>query len=540
MNFLEAHRTLRDFGGGPSLRFLLAASGTLDALQVFLGAAGAIRGRSVQARLLPFNTFGQFLLSPSKEGELEVVLLMPWDLAPEADWRSGVPTERPRIAEVLASAREFAGQLHRRHARVLYCDAPIPPVMADGLETRALSAELRSIAVSVGADILPSEYFSLSAYFSTGCPFGGGSVWPIADAAVATALAVPPSPAKILVTDLDHVMWHGVLAEEGLGGIQFGPEGVGFKHFIYQSALARFKHEGVLLAAVSRNDPQIVGEALGSGRLKLKESDFIAVLASYGAKSAQIAELATQLNLGLDAFVFVDDNPIELEEVRIKLPAVRVVPFPVKDDGVPELLRTLHTHLARREVTREDMERTELYRRRMEGIAISDVSGADLTDFLRGLQMHLVVHDRSTGERTRAVQLINKTNQFNLNGRRVTDEEVGALLGAGGRLLSASLEDRTGSHGEILAYLVDQSGTVVSFVMSCRVFQRRVEHAFLCTLVKLNAAPRRFRFAETERNEPFGTFRGDGAFAPDGEMLGFDAEAFARAHGESLTLFRID
>lgn len=540
MNFLEAHRTLRDFAGGPSLRFLLASSGTLDALQVYLGAAGAVRGRSVFVRFLPFNTFGQFLMSPPSEGELEVVLLMPWDLVPEADWRSGVPTDRPSLTRVLTVARECVHRIESRHARVLYCDAPLPPVMADGAENRALAAELRSLAVSIGAEVLGAEHFTLGAYFSTGCPFGGGSHWPVADAVVAAAIEVPLPPAKVLVTDLDHVMWHGVLAEEGLGGIQCGPEGVGFKHFVYQSALARFKHDGVLLAAVSRNDPQIVGEALRSDRLKLAETDFIAVLASYGAKSAQIAELAARLNLGLDSFVFVDDNPIELEEVQLKLPSVRVVPFPLRDDGVEELLRTLHAHLGRRVVTKEDLERTDLYRRRMQGIAVSDVQGADLTHFLRGLQMRLVIHDRSTGDRTRAVQLINKTNQFNANGRRVTDEEVATILEAGGHLLTASLEDRTGSHGEILSYLVDHSSTVVAFVMSCRVFQRRVEHAFLCTLVEREQAPQRFLYSPTERNEPFQTFCRDGAFEHDGSRLAFSPEVFAREHLQATDLFQVE
>ena len=538
MNFLEAHRTVRAFSGGSPLRFLLAGSGTLETLQVFLGAVGAMQGRAVSVRMLPFNTFGQFLVDPPSRGEIEVVLLTPWDLAPEADWRSGIPANRPVLGTLLDGARGCADRLKQRGARVLYLDAPVPSIMADRRENRLLSAGLRWVAESAGADVIAGEHFSLAAYFASGCPVGGGSLWPIAMAAVSAAISEPPVPAKILVTDLDHVMWHGVLAEDGLGGVHFGPEGVGFRHFVYQSALTRFKREGVLLAVVSRNDPQVVAEALSSGTLQLNEADFIAVLASYGAKSAQISALATRLNLSLDSFVFVDDNPIELEEVQRQLPMVRTVPFPDKDEEFPVLMETLQSHLGRREITNEDAERTELYRRRMDGMAVSGAEGADLTQFLRNLGMRLTIHDRSAGDRSRAVQLINKTNQFNLNGRRLGDDAVAAVLASEGRLFTASLEDRTGSHGEILAYLVDHSGTVLSFVMSCRVFQRRVEHAFLLTLVNRGMAPRRFLFAKTDRNEPFCTFAAAKAFTHDGDALLCDPEAFVRDNGGTLELFQ--
>src|SRR5262249_7748607 len=156
-----------------------------------------------------------------------------------------------------------------------------------------------------------------------------------------------------------------------------------------------------------------------------------------------IREIARQLNLGLDAFVFVDDNPIELEEVSSALPDVRVIRFPSSDDRMPELFDALCQLFPRTVVTTEDADRTNMYRRRLDGMVPDTSEGADLTAFLRGLEMSLVINDRSRGDRARAVQLINKTNQFNLNGRRVTDEEVGAVLADGGRLYTASLSDRT-------------------------------------------------------------------------------------------------
>src|SRR5262249_27721002 len=161
------------------------------------------------------------------------------------------------------------------------------------------------------------------------------------------------------------------------------------------------KGEGVLLAAVSRNDEDLAVEPLRSGRMPLGESDFVAVLASYKAKSGQIRELGNRLNLGLDAFVFVDDNKVELAEVRSQLPPVHSLEFPPTDAGLPGLLRELAQLFGRSVVTAEDRERTTMYRRRLDGMPPSQMAGADLTTFLRDLGMTLTIHDRSLGDRSR-------------------------------------------------------------------------------------------------------------------------------------------
>jgi FkbH-like protein len=203
-------------------------------------------------------------------------------------------------------------------------------------------------------------------------------------------------------------------------------------------------------------------------------------------------------------------------------------------------LRELAQLFGRSVVTAEDRERTAMYRRRLEGMPPSQMAGADLTTFLRDLGMTLTIHDRSFGDRSRVVQLINKTNQFNLNGRRITDEEVTRLLEGGGCLYGASLDDRHGTHGEILACLVTAGGEIVALVMSCRVFQRRVEHAFLAWLARQPGAPRTLSFTATARNTPIQEFLEDSTFSRDGDgLVKFDAARFAGAHADDLGLFVI-
>ena len=388
--------------------------------------------------------------------------------------------------------------------------------------------------------MLPPEAFALASYFSSGCPVGGGWIGQVADAVVEAAIAPRTEPRKVLVTDLDNVLWGGLAAEQGLEGIAFEPSGRGYRHFVYQSVLRRLRRGGTLLAAVSRNDPDVALAPFRSGRMLLRADDFVSIIASYGAKSAQIHELAERLNLGLDSFVFVDDNPVELAEVSLALPAVRCMAFPQHDNDLVAFLDALTGLFPHRGITAEDRERTEMYRRRLEGMVPSDLQGADLTHFLQDLKMTLTIHDRGRGDRTRAVQLINKTNQFNLNGRRVTDEEVAAVLGAGGSLFSATLADRSGNHGEILACLLGPDGTILSFAMSCRVFQRRVEYAFLAWLATQPAPPVAMRWTKTARNEPFLQFLGDIAGQVEGDaLIRLDPADITGRYARDLELFTL-
>ena len=541
MNYLDAFRLVSAFSGGPPLSLLLGMSGTPDKLDVFLKAAAATRGRLAKVRTLQFNTLGQTLLTDPSPGETEVFVLFPWDLVPEADWRSGLPLSALNFEELLNLARSTVSRLARRPAaRTVYVHAPIPPLFPDPKATARLEAALNALMADAHADLLPSTVFSLSSYLSLGSPFATPALWQVAEIVVRRALGVQTEPKKVLVTDLDNVMWQGVIGEDGFDGIRFRPEGTGYRHFVYQTFLAKLKREGALLAAVSRNDEQLAAIPFNSGEMHLSAGDFVAIVASYQAKSAQIRELARQLNLGLDAFVFVDDNPIEIEEVSAAIPELTAVRFPDDDEAVVALLDDLAALFARTLVTSEDAERTEMYRRRLEGMAPAEAEGADLTEFLQGLQMSLAIHDRSHGDRTRAVQLINKTNQFNLNGRRVSDEEVDAILDAGGRLYTCALEDRTGVHGEILSCLIDQRGLVRSLVMSCRVFQRRVEHAFFAWLGTQADPPGALDFARTPRNEPIVQFLEDGAFSPaEGGIVTVDIESFARAHKADVDLFML-
>ena len=541
--FLEAKRRVASASPAQPIDVFLGMSGTADPLILFVEAAALDRGRSARIRVAPFGTLHQALIEKPNPGVQELLLLFPWDLLPEADWRTGVSSEVVEPAEGLARAQLTLTRLTgRAGAKIVYVAAPIPPLARTPEATVRLETMLVGAAAEVASAVLAGECFSLNSYLASGFPLAGNSLGGVANVLVDAALGIARQPAKVLVTDFDNTLWAGVLAEDGEGGVAHQASGRGYRHFLFQTLLKRLRSEGVLLAGVTRNAPEVVDPILSRGEMILDRSDFVAVVATYGAKSPQIESLAQRLNLGLDSFVVVDDNEVELAEIRLALPKVRCVRFPSREDELPGFLGSVAALFGKEHVSAEDRERTDLYRRRMDGLVPEAMEGADVADFLRTLAMELAVQDRSTGDRTRAVQLINKTNQFNANGRRWSDEEVGELLARGGRLLTASLRDRSGSHGEIVACLLDPEGIVEAWVMSCRVFSRRVEFAFLLALCQQGFAPRAFRFARTDRNEPFVQFLAQiGAPANGGqeEPVAFDPAEFERAHGTARELFQV-
>ncbi len=527
MKYLEALALTESAQNYPAYPLRVATSGEIAPLIPFFSAAFANCGYRLETDTLPFNTLRINLLNQTDSAaERELFLLFPWDFAPALNWRTGRSGDAADYEAVCSDIAAMESALSkRRNASIVYVPAETPPTLPSSLDDFRVRVEIEIAAKRLGAAFLSPDDFSLSAFLRSGVPVSGSRSFEVATACCEQVLKVPQERAKVLCTDLDNTLWGGVIGEDGLEGITYSDSGSGYKHYIYQTLLGRLRRTGTLLAAVSRNDMDLALSPFRELDMHLPETDFVSVSASYGAKSDAIRKLAEELNLGLDAFVFVDDNPIELEEVRSVLPEVRLHQFPQSDGDFPGFLSRLAAEFDRNleeTPTEDDFRRTELYRARLAEKQERETSPAGLTDYLRGLNMELTIHDRSVEQQDRAIQLINKTNQFNANGIRREAEDIRSLLKTGGRLYTVNLEDRHGPHGEILSCLIDRSGVVRSFVLSCRVFQRRIEYAFLNWLTGKHPDVS-FEICETKRNEPAMNFFTTPPFWSEGGLHRIDA-----------------
>ena len=288
---------------------------------------------------------------------------------------------------------------------------------------------------------------------------------------------------KCLVLDLDNTLWGGVIGDDGLGGIRLGqgdPEGEAFLSF--QRYVLKLRQRGVILAVCSKNTDSIAREAFEKHpEMVLKLSDISCFIANWNDKAANIRSIAQQLNIGLNSLVFVDDNPAERAIIRQLVPEVAV---PEVSTDPLDFINALEQRRYFQVVGlgKEDLQRTEMYLANAERQAI-ETSTENLGEFLKSLQMVATVGPISEFTLERSAQLINKSNQFNLTTIRRSTAEVLALSKDPGWITrTVSLADRFGDNGLISVLLARIDGDALeidTWLMSCRVLKRNVEHLLL-------------------------------------------------------------
>jgi len=297
---------------------------------------------------------------------------------------------------------------------------------------------------------------------------------------------------KVVVLDLDNTLWGGVVGDDGVGGLVIGQgSAVGESFVAFQRYLKALTRRGVLLAVCSKNEVSNAMEPfLKIPEMVLKPDDFAAFYANWENKANNLHRIAEDLNLGIDSFVFVDDNPTERALVRQFLPGVAVPDMP---EDPAEYIGALakHRYFEMAELTAEDFKRADFYavdrqRRQWES------QHADVEHFLASLEMVARVEPIHAVNVERSTQLINKSNQFNLTTRRYTLAEIRQKSSSPDWItLTVSLADKFGDNGlisVILAKLEESELVVDTWMMSCRVLQRGVEYAALHELAQMARA----------------------------------------------------
>lgn len=306
------------------------------------------------------------------------------------------------------------------------------------------------------------------------------------------AAAVRGRSYKCLVLDLDNTVWGGVIGDDGLEGIVLGQGSpLGEAYVAFQDHARELARRGIILAVCSKNDEANALEPFERHPdMILKRGDISSFVANWSDKPSNIRAIAQELNIGLDSLVFIDDNPFERDLVRRELPMVAVPE--VSDDPVyyPTALADAG-YFEGLSVTDEDRERTSQYQGNKARDALKD-SVTDLDSYLRGLEMRLIWRGFDRIGLQRIVQLINKSNQFNLTTRRYTEEDVLAVMEDPDAFgLQLRLQDRFGDNG-IIAIAIGRKQNpsdvlIDTWLMSCRVLGRQVEPTTL-NLIALQAA----------------------------------------------------
>jgi FkbH-like protein len=424
--------------------------------------------------------------------------------------------------------------------------APVEPVQ--GWHYGQLASNLDALAASLAAGwsslghirlVSPSRLASLSPLDSrldVKTLNQAGSPYQLAHAdALASLLAQllqPPPPLKGIITDLDNTLWEGILGEVGSDGVAWDLDHHAAHHGAYQQILQSLADSGVLVAIASKNDPALVRTTLERPDLLLRADSIFPVEAHWSPKSESVKRILKAWNISADSVVFIDDSPLELAEVRNAYPSMECLQFSPDPNQVAALASKLVDLFGKPSDSQEDSIRLSSLRAGAE--LQSGITGVEsLEQVLSGAEGVLTIARLTDPADPRALELVNKTNQFNLNGRRYNEAEwLEYLRTPGHSIWTASYTDRFGPLGKISVLAgrltCDKEVELDAWVLSCRAFGRRIEYAILDALFdRLPAGRIHFRFEATDRNGPVQELLSGVTGAPPVKDSSLDAAGFA-------------
>jgi len=365
-----------------------------------------------------------------------------------------------------------------------------------------------SAAELINVDQLSGEFEDPRLAFMGRIPFSQAFSRSICEATLAKAYARYGKTIRLLLVDLDNTCWGGVVGEEGVEGIKVGRDFPGNVYFAIQQQLKELSKRGIVLGILSKNDENLVRDVFQSRYdFALKLDDFVVIRANWDSKAENLVSIADEMGLGLQNIGFLDDNPVEREEVKKMLPEVRVLPWPQDITNVPLMLQQ-HAYLGTWAVTQEDLGKSKQYKNREQFTkALTQFARRD--EFLRYLNVSVFLQQVDASNFERVIQLFAKTNQFNATGNRLSQEDI-INLGLDSFIVIAS-SDRFSERENIGVIRLAQRSepgivSIEEFLLSCRALGKGIEERILAWVLEASRAKGKFSFTVTvekrDRNKP--------------------------------------
>jgi len=499
------------------IRVALLSSFTIDPLAIYVGVKSRLAHLHPEIYVAPFNQYQQEILDKNSrlyEFKPDVIIL-----AVQADVlvKENFISEYVKLSDVEQTQIEILNRFQallstltaRMDALVLVNNFMVPSFTPFGILDNKADSGFRSFFNKLNEKLAEayrkssqvyvvdleavagkhgkSRCVDPKLYYRGSFGFSESFLPIVADEYMGYIKALKNLTRKCIVLDLDNVMWGGIIGEDGAEGIQLGNDAPGNAYKDFQRTLLSYHNRGVLLAVNSKNNPEDALKAIREHpHMLLREKDFAATRINWQNKVQNMTELAKEINIGLNSMVFIDDNPRERELMKQALPQVQVLDMPSSPFLYRQTLENLNDFniLA---LTEEDKKRGEMYsaRKRREDLRESISS---VEEFLKSLEMKVVIKHADDYSLPRIARLVNKTNQFNLTTRRYTDAEVRKMKETKYEfeVYSLQVSDKFGDEGIVGVAIIRKEPTlwtVDSFLLSCRVIGRKVETAFLARIV---------------------------------------------------------
>ena len=441
------------------------------------------------------------------------------------------------LPDILSSVSSMLGRLELAIAQISSPVAlslpslPLPPLaFTAGWQASSFELQLRerlarfAVSVSDRARVrllnsqrldrisAPAGRFDAKSDLLTGFPFCQEHTDKLAELLAALLGNAPPK--KGLITDLDDTLWKGILGEVGVDGVSWDLAQHSQVHGLYQQFLSALAGRGVLVGVASKNNPALVAQAFERTDLLLPRDHIFPLEVHWSQKSQSVTRILKTWNIAADSVTFVDDSPMELAEVKAAHPGIDCRLFPTSDPAaVLALLDDLRDQFGKSALSEEDQIRRDSLQSSATLERVLEADANTLDDFLRQAGALVTFDFQKHSGDARAFELVNKTNQFNLNGRRYAESDWDCYLQREDTFLgTVSYQDKFGPLGKIAVLLGRRLSpspclAIDAWVMSCRAFSRRIEHQCLRRVFeKFQAEELIFDFAETPRNGPLVEF----------------------------------
>ncbi len=481
----------------------ISATFTADAIQPALSLWMRELGLEYEVRLAGYNQVFQELLAPdglfARNRGCNVLLVR------LQDWRqAGIDDSARRLVEAVRSA---AGAFTAPLILVI-CPSTTPDC-----ETALAQAvaDLSAVHVIRWEDVL-SLYPVAQVHDAHADELGHVPYMPDFFVALATAIArkvhaITAPPFKVAALDCDDTLWAGICGEDGPRNVVLDAGRRALQEF-----MAEKRRAGMLLALCSKNNEEDVFETFAAHpEMPLRLEHFAARRINWESKGANLAALAAELDLALDSFILVDDNPRECKEAQAALPEVLALPLPERPEQIGEFLRHVWA-FDRARITEEDRSRPEMYAERAARQA-AERSASSLEDFLASLELEITILPMMPAQVGRVAQLTQRTNQMNATCMRRSEGDIQALRGY--ECLVVQVKDRFGSYGlsGVMIFRCEREALAVdTFLLSCRALGRGVEHRMVARLGEIARERGLSRveipFVPSQRNRPAFLFLG--------------------------------
>ena len=455
----------------------------------------------------PYNSVFQQLLDPasllaSNHRGINVVLIRLEDcLGTDRDGNSAKASVAGESVglNTLELVRALKSAASHSSAPYLLCVCPPSKALASNNELAALFRRMEVVLADELASIRQVSLLTSAALLALypvadyddpqGNELGHIPYTPLFFAALGTMITrkfnlLNRAPYKVIVLDCDQTLWAGICGEDGAKGIAIDPPRLALQKFM------RAQHDaGMLLCLCSKNNEEDVAAVFSTHlEMPLRRDYFVASRINWRPKSENLKSMAEELRLGLDSFIFVDDNPVECAEVEANCPQVLSLLLP-KPKLIPEFLNHCWV-FDHGNATAEDQRRTAVYQQNQQREKFQ-VESAGMADFIARLELKIRMDELTSDQLPRAAQLTQRANQFNCATQRRMENELQLFLDSGGKALTVSVSDRFGDSGlaGVMIYKETTEALAVdTFLLSCRVLGKVVEHRMLAELGRLAVA----------------------------------------------------